>query len=172
MSVEQISAGYRLERIYAAEEHYALVDAELLEDVPESPEEGARPFTLSWDWSVEGHRSFDVFLSVKIGPHGERLEEATVSMVGRFTALPGELTVPVESFITQHAPAIVMPYIREAISALTGRGFYGAFYLPPVNMLRFMQGLDRSTATGFTQLRENPEIATMFGISLEQKRLE
>lgn len=47
--------------------------------------------------------------------------------------LPDGLTP--DLFARQNAIAIMLPYVREAISSLTGRGSAGSFFMPPINVV-------------------------------------
>lgn len=47
--------------------------------------------------------------------------------------LPDGLTP--DRFARQNAIAIMFPYVREAISSLTGRGSAGPVFLPPINIV-------------------------------------
>lgn len=47
--------------------------------------------------------------------------------------LPDGLTP--DLFARQNAVAIMFPYVREAISSLTGKGSAGSVFIPPINVV-------------------------------------
>jgi len=53
-----------------------------------------------------------------------------------------------------------MPYVREAISSITGRGFHGPVHLPPVNVQTLMSSVSMEATTGMQQARTNLPLGT------------
>ncbi len=81
----------------------------------------------------------------------------------------GLASLSLQSFVQTAAPAILFPYAREIISALTGRGPYGAYYLPSINVAKLMQGYDFDSTSGAEELRDDPELARIFGWSADRQ---
>ena len=137
-------SGYFIEKVYA--NHLALT--------VQRPEEGEEKADLyfHWDWKVLAESVFEVTIGLLMEPTEDRCEQVEVSMIGLFRQGSGDTEVPLADFVRYHAPAILMPYVREAIGSLTGRGFYSARYLPALNVQRLMDQQDPSKATGALQL--------------------
>lgn len=154
-------SGYQLLRVYAIELHYALEDA----STPGEPPERSRPVRIGWDWQVVGARTFDIALLVELGPSQTRPETMMARVAGTFAAEGDTQTVSFAQFVREHGPAILLPYVREHLTALSGRGPYGAFYLAPLNIGLIIDGLDANSTQGARQLRENPALAQSFGLA-------
>lgn len=140
------STGYLLERVY-------FPSLSLSVRAPTNPTQSEGQILFGWDWQVLGNNRFEVSLQLGLDPVVARNEEVRAVVTGRFVQGSGEVTVPLERFAQFHAPAILMPYAREAISSLTSRGFFGPVQLPPVNILKLMEEQDPSATKGFAQLR-------------------
>lgn len=82
----------------------------------------------------------DVELTVRIEPddEGQQPYAVTATYLGRFRFgdLPEGLEK--ESFVERNAAAIMLPFVREAISNLTSRGAYGPLLLPPINVVAML----------------------------------
>jgi preprotein translocase subunit SecB len=108
---------------------------------------------FGWDWRRLTGSQFEVTLQFGVDPSSERPEEIRVTLSGRFTAAGPSQEVPLESFVRFHAPAILMPFVRDAVAALTARGFFGTFLLPPINVQSLMDRQDPAATTASAQLR-------------------
>ncbi|MCC6649885.1 MAG: protein-export chaperone SecB [Candidatus Eisenbacteria bacterium] len=139
-------SGFGLERVCFIEQHLRLV--EQVDDLPDADPN----VQFGWDWRITGDRQFEVILQVQTSPTRRRPEEAAVLLTGQFVARGEGLSVPVVAFVSAQAPAILLPWARECISSLTGRGFFGQFMLPPLNVLTLMSNVDKAAATGARQL--------------------
>lgn len=140
-------SGYFLDKVYANHQH-------LLVKRPPSdaaPQEGV---IFGWDWEIIGDRQFEVRLQVGIDPTPARFEEARITVSGRFRVGEGEPAVTFENFVKIQAVAILFPYARETLTTLTSHGFYGAYYLPSVNVVKLMADKDFSQTVGAKQLRD------------------
>jgi preprotein translocase subunit SecB len=157
------SAGYRLERVYVAEQAYRLVDPEPLR---ESKSPADRKITFLWDWRPLAPRRFEVILEMQTEPIKQAPEVAQVRFLGVFEADEGELSVPFHQFIRVHAPAILFPFAREVISTMTGRGPHGAFHLNPLNIAALISHDDLVRTTGYQYLQADPKTASDFGLDV------
>src|SRR3712207_5020027 len=123
----QTSYSYKLERVYT----------NLLSLVVVSPTSelsaGDPGVVFGWDWSIAAADLFDVALTVALEPTTERLERVAIRINGRFRIGDKPSKVQFKDYIRFNAPALLMPYARELLSTLTGRGFYGPYFLQPVN---------------------------------------
>lgn len=147
-------SGYFLEKVYT--------NHQLLEI--ERPRHGAArdsgQFIFGWDWEIVDDRTFDVRLQLGLDPTSSRWERVRVTLTGRFKVGTESVSVDPTRFVSLQAPAILMPYAREVISALTARGFYGPFYLPSVNVARLMATRSSDDTMGGRQLREGRKLLT------------
>jgi preprotein translocase subunit SecB len=142
------TTGYMLERVY-----FSHLSLRVVQNVPNLPEDEGQ-IGFGWDWRIVAERLFEVSLQVSIDPTKARLEEVRLTICGLFRIPEGQPQVALDSFLRIHGPAHLMPYVRETLSSLTGRGFYGAFYLPPVNVIELMKDMKPEKATGAEQLRQ------------------
>ncbi|MEJ7758067.1 MAG: protein-export chaperone SecB [Gemmatimonadaceae bacterium] len=150
-------------RFFATDLRYATV-----QETETLPADELGDVTFRWDWRFVEGEFMDVLLGVTLAATRGRLEEVEVSMVGSFR-LPTETPdVSLETFATLNGPAMLMPYLREAISALTSRGYFGAFTMPPINVHHLIAGMDQN-ATGVRQAAADPALATLMArLTLKQ----
>lgn len=153
------TAGYRLGRVYTIEQRYCMVDRER---VPNQPAE--REIRYGWDWRVTGPRAFEVLVSLDLGPTLETPDEASVKLVGAFTADEGVLSVPFHAFVRVHAPAMLFAYVRESLSSLTGRGPFGPYMVPALNLKVMMERFSEQATVGARQLQSDSQLAQAFGL--------
>jgi preprotein translocase subunit SecB len=152
------TSGFRLLRVVTIHQEYSIVSGEEI-----ASETEARGLTVNWDWSVSKDRQFDVFLGADLAGNQEAPETVNVGVIGEFAIAGVATSMAVRSFVQTAAPAIMFPYLRQIISDLTGRGPYGPYYLPSVNVVRMMQRYDFEATRGAHQLRENQELARIYG---------
>ena len=153
---KDVGSGLRIKKIAAMEQHCESFD-------PGDVEEQEAVGHVMWDWSVQDDRTFGVALGVVISATKARPEELRVLMTGTFEIKGDErLPLSLKSFVEVGAPTILVPYIREAISSMTGRGPHGAFHLEPMNVRTLLAGTEAEEATGVDQLKEYPEFAKFF----------
>lgn len=156
-------SGYRLHRIYVADQAYRLVPP--TDDLRPSTQHGDRSGNVGWDWRPLGQRQFEVILHVTLDPTTATPEAAHVRIVGVFEGVGEIPSVSFREFLTANGPAILFPYAREAISTMTGRGPYGAFHLNPLNVRALGAAFDLDATEGARVLRDNPDIAKGFQLT-------
>ena len=138
------TSGYSFERVYTNHQSLRVIArSEAL------PAEG--PAFFGWDWRMLSDGHFEVTLQFGLDPSARRPEEIRVTLSGRFSPLGDVQEVPIESFVRFHAPAILMPFVREVVSGLTGRGFFGPMLLPPINVQALMETQDATQTTAAKQ---------------------
>jgi len=152
-------AGYRLDKVSALELVYRVVPPE---EVTVDAEQ--RETTLYWDWRITEDHAFEVFMRGRVAGNSSAFEEVEVSLLGEFSFKPSP-SVSLDTFVRVHAPAILLPYIRETIGSLTGRGPFGAFHFPAINVVELGKSYDFAKSTGAAQLREDPALAERLGLS-------
>lgn len=152
------ASGFHLLRVITVHQEYSLASEEEV-----GAEGDNRRMTVNWDWSVSEDRQFDVFLGASIEGNQEAPERVNVGLVGEFVLDGSVPSMAFQTFVQTSAPAILFPYLRQIVSDLTGRGPYGPYYIPSVNVVRMMKQYDFDTTTGAGQLREDPALAKLYG---------
>jgi len=141
--------GYNLEKIYFPEQTLRL----------HGPSEGMAeetPMQFGWDWKfLEAKTRFEVLVQISIGPTKARPEDVKLVACAIFSVVGDAQSVALSDFVRLHGPAILFPYVREAISSLTGRSFFGPMYVAPLNIVKIMSDLDPKATTGARQVEEN-----------------
>lgn len=146
-------SGFSLEKLYFGEQVLRIVR----DDDPSIGEE--QQFSLGWDWRLQDEDSFEILLNVSFSPSRTRPEEISATACGVFRVMGESTTVAMKDFARLNGPAILMPFLRECIGAMTARGYFGQMLLPPMNVHALMQSMDTESATGTRQLaaRETPK---------------
>lgn len=162
MNTSPHNAGYRLERLYVAEQEYKIVADEGL---VEGTDPADRVVNFGWDWRPVSSRVFEVVIDISIDPIKEAPERMSVRLIGVFAASQGKLSIAFTDFLKANAPAILFPYAREVISTMSGRGPHGAFHVHPLNVASLSADFDIARTTGSAFLDANPDIAADFGLS-------
>ena len=152
-------AGYQLQRLYFPELLYSLADSDELQDAPIE-----RRVDLGWDWHIVGGRAFEVMLHIALRPTKDRADRVRATLVGVFVAEQEACSVPFDRFVQLHATTLLLPYLRAAVSDLTGKGPLGTYHLPPINVHQLMKDFDITDTIGAGQLRDNPEAALSLGL--------
>lgn len=161
MGAKDARAGYRIERIYVAEQEYKSTDSD---DASAADQEEEREVDFGWDWRPVGPRRFEVAIKVSVAPVSWSPDEAKVSVMATFTAAHGDLSVSFEQFIKQHAPAILFPFAREVISAMTGRGPHGAYHVHPINVVQLLDDAELANTAGHKFLLAHQDLIEDFGL--------
>lgn len=158
------TSGYALERVYA--------QRQLCETIEPGPDTAtSEDVTLGWDWRITAENRFEVLVRVEYAPTRDRPEQVEVAVVGAFRPVGEAQSVELHAFVRVHAPSILMPYAREIVSSMTGRGFFGPtpVYLPPINVAKLMERIDPEATTGAEQLRKNPGLLEL---AASRRRIE
>jgi len=145
--LDPAESGFRLEKVYFPEQSHRLLNP--TDDMPNDPE-----FQFGWDWKLTDNNSFEVMLHLTLGVCKARPEETKVFVCGVFALIGEPPNLTLTEFVRVQGPAILLPYAREAISSLTGRSFFGANYLPPLNVMTLTADLDVNATEGAKQLKE------------------
>ena len=61
------------------------------------------------------------------------------SMIGLFSYISEQKNLDLEAFSQNNAPAIIMPYLREVITATTTRAGLAPIILPPINIIALLK---------------------------------
>jgi preprotein translocase subunit SecB len=144
--------GYSLESVHTMQARYEPYRG----DAGELPNE--RPIEFAWDWRLTGSREFQVVLAARLGARSRAADEIEASVAGTFEIIGDVQSVDLEAFVGLNAPALLMPYLRQALTNLTAMGPHGAYYLPPVNVKVLSEQFDPAAASGAKQLAERPSL--------------
>ena len=144
-------AGYTLERVFFPEQILTL--SESSEGLPENP-----TLQVGWDWRLSNLRRFEVILHLELGASRKRLDGVKLTAIAVFSGSEETPSANLTDFVRLQGPAILLPFMREAISSLTARGPYGVFYLPAINVVHLMRDMDPEHTTGAQQLRSGERL--------------
>lgn len=75
-----------------------------------------------------------ITVAVKSLDEQKPLYRFRVEMVGLVQVTPDAPNLPPLEYLGQQGPAMMFPFVREAIANLTGRGRFGALWLAPFNL--------------------------------------
>jgi preprotein translocase subunit SecB len=148
--------GYILHGVYAVKQSFELTAA--TGDYPDEP-----PVSFRWDWRIAGENRFEVMLTGIVEPSKEIPQRVEVALIAHFES-HGEVSINFENFALRNATALLFPYLRENISALTRRGPLQPMELPPLNVLNLTSDFDFWATTGGGQISADPTKAEVFGL--------
>lgn len=85
-----------------------------------------------------------VTLRPPTGGPGIPFQILTAAVEGQFSVAEGQTpTVNLEGFAKLQAPAILMPFVREAIAMLTRGSRFGSVLLPPINVVAVVEEMEK-----------------------------
>lgn len=84
--------------------------------------------------TADGSRA-RVQVMVATEPNANALYAFKIGMTALVERIVGEENFPLAQYVESHGPALLMPFVREAVANLTGRGRFGPVWLHPVNLL-------------------------------------
>jgi hypothetical protein len=159
--------GYRLIELVAFEQFCKLVNPD---EVLETAAERASNFV--WDWHPSGEREFSVWLTLVLHPSRQVPEQVRVAFIGDFFIEVDEPATPLEEFVMRDAPAILFPYVREAVSSLTSRGISEPYVAPAMNIGEVIATeFSFAASTGVAMLRDAAEVEAFgFPVALPPSR--
>ncbi len=140
-------SGYSILDVYATKLSYAVRPSS-------TTSEGDGKDEFGWDWRIISDTEFEVRITITVGAPIHQLT-ADTTVVGRF-ARSGTPTVGIQEFASLQAVAILLPYARQYLAAVTTNAPRGAFHLPTVNVVELMKNFDPSKTTAARQLAQAP----------------
>lgn len=159
----KVSSGYEILQVYALEQHYEVVAPENREDDLEvAGGEEEPPIGVNWDWRILKDREFEVQFGVEMPPTADLGEIIRVRFVLRAKA-GDNVSIPPISFVQAPAIAVLVPYIREAITSMSVRGPIGVRYLNPLNVPALAERFPIEESIGARQLTDDPDLAALYG---------
>ena len=106
-----------------------------------------RGITTSFDFDVQ--RSFPTPKTLSVVVTAELNRNAagapfvlSVTYEGSFSVADDEAVETLRRFARYNAPGMLLPYVRELISAVTARTNIGTLVLPPLNIQRLVDSLE------------------------------
>lgn len=75
-----------------------------------------------------------VRITVHTKPEDRPLYNFTVAMVALVQAVAGQENLSLREYVEGGAPAMLYPFVREAVASLTWRGRFGPVWLAPFNI--------------------------------------
>lgn len=141
-------SGFVIEQVYT--------DYQLLQHKDPGEEHTHGLVEIGWDWRLieAPEPTFEVRLAASVEPSPERDDYIAAHVVGRFRVIQPSPTVPIVNFVRLQGPAILLPFLRQAISGVTSNSYYGTYYLPMINVIEMMKDFDPTGATGAQQLEK------------------
>lgn len=94
----------------------------------------------------DARRSCRTLVRVTLTPsqkQQDQLQVVAAAVEGQFTATGSATTVEMSEFAKRQAPAIIMPFVREAIASATAKSRFGQVLLPPINVIALMEAGER-----------------------------
>lgn len=147
--------GYLLHDLVALEQACSRAAAEA---------DGPEGITTSWDWNVLGEGRFGVMFGLLVHPTEEVRLRTKVIMLGVFSIIEptedGDPGPSFRDFCQFGAPAIVFPFLREAVTSMLARADPAhPLVIPPMNMMTVMADMDFDKGTGMTVIEDHPDIS-------------
>ncbi len=79
--------------------------------------------------------------------HPDTFEVLSAAVEGHFSVVGDQKpTVEIGDFSKTQAPAILMPFLREAIASATSKTRFGQILIPPINVVALSQDMQKAKA--------------------------
>lgn len=125
--------GIRIEQIFL--DHATLAHrADALAFPPSTRVEATLDVSVEAAMTADGSRA-QVRVIVATEPDANALYAFEIGMTALVERMEGEANYPLDQYVQTHGPTLLMPFVREAVANLTGRGRFGPVWLHPVNVL-------------------------------------
>jgi hypothetical protein len=156
------SISYQLERIFPIEQHYELLDPDLLEK-----EGGEFDFSFYWNWYVEGERRIAVMFGIRATGGKETPEEVRAAAVAVFSVVSPTPDVPLQIFVQRDAVSIIVPFLNDIFVSLTARSLTGTLrILPFEEIAKIPEAYPFEESSGAKLLSTDKNVAKAFGMDL------
>lgn len=104
------------------------------------PEEAAPDMSINVSWNNQGdHWVTEFSFSLRLVYEETRVLQLDSTFIAFFSVVQGEENMDMERFMQNHSPALMFPYIREHISAVTQKAGVKPVLLAPVNVLAMLK---------------------------------
>lgn len=75
-----------------------------------------------------------ILMSAATEDDGDQLYKFDIEMAALVSADADAPNMPVAEFLKRNAPAVLMPFLRQAVADITGKGRFGPLYVNPLNL--------------------------------------
>lgn len=108
------------------------------------PEDSTPSFEVGMSWDINGS-NYIVSLSTvfKLMYEEEEVLKLESEFVGLFSIVKSSSNMDIEQYVKNNSAALMFPYIREHISAITSKSGIKPVLLPPINILALVKNLDK-----------------------------
>lgn len=104
------------------------------------PEEATPDMSINVSWNNQGdHWVTEFSFSLRLMYEETRVLQLDSTFIAFFSVVQGEENMDMERFVQSHSPALMFPYIREHISAVTQKAGVKPVLLAPVNVLAMLK---------------------------------
>jgi preprotein translocase subunit SecB len=132
-------SGYTILAVYTTKQ--------LLEPLGPNESGGQERVSISWDWRWLESRVIEVRLVFEIDAPNRR-SRISADCIGRFHQVEDSPSVDLDEFVSLQAVAMLLPYIRQYLSALTINTLVGPYILPSLNVTEIRKDFNFEAATG------------------------
>lgn len=123
--------GLKIGQIYLSVAHFEH-RADALE-LPPATKVDAEVELTATSAGTEDERAGMITLAIKTADDKDPIYRFHVEMTALVGVDPDAPNLSVREYATKHGPAMLFPFLREAVANLTGRGRFGAIWLNPFN---------------------------------------
>jgi len=95
-------------------------------------------------------------ITVHTKPEDKPLYNFTVSMFALLQVVEGQENLPLKEYVEGGGPAMLYPFVREAVASLTWRGRFGPVWLAPFNI---GAAIGRGAAPELQKIRKAPRVS-------------
>ena len=104
------------------------------------PKESEIAFEVKHNWSGSEDKYVSELLTTLRLLAGEKeVLKLESTFVGLFSIIANQENMDIKDYIKNHAPALMLPYIREHISSITQKAGIKPVLLPPVNIVALIR---------------------------------
>jgi preprotein translocase subunit SecB len=108
------------------------------------PEESIPDFKIGMGWSIQGiNYIVEVSISFKLLYEDKEKLKLDSTFVGSFSVIENNENMNMEEYIKNNSVALMFPYVREHISAITQKSGIKPVLLPPMNVVALIKQLDK-----------------------------
>lgn len=108
------------------------------------PEESEPKLEFGLTWNIENNK-YVVGLSTTLKLIHEEAEVLVLEneFIGLFSIIECSPNMDIEQYVKNNSAALMFPYVREHISAITQKSGVKPVLLPPINVLALVKNLDK-----------------------------
>ncbi|HLR35138.1 MAG TPA: protein-export chaperone SecB [Tissierellales bacterium] len=104
------------------------------------PEDGDLDFSIeAANSKIDENYNVELETNLRIIKDDEEKLKLQSKFVGLFSTIDGEENMDIDEYIENNAPALMFPYVREHISAITTKSGINPIFLPPINFVTLLK---------------------------------